>query len=341
MSLLSISQLKQTARQQSPTEAKVHAQIEKLTLKEASNGKPFYEIIFRDESDSMTLRAWADTAAFESCSSRRSGDFVGIEGNFSHTSAFGLDARGWEMVPLASEEIDLLLEGSPERKGLLDHSWNQINDAVDGIVDPRLKQLCNQFTSQYGTRFRRAAAARGNHHARRGGLLEHTSRMMESALALCSVYHDLNRDLLIAGVLFHDCGKLWETCPPERGFGIETQLRGELIGHLSIGIELINALWRDLPKEGFEDSIPSSEDVRLHLLHLVAAHHGQLEFGSPILPKTPEAALLHFIDNIDARLEMFSAAYQSISEQNSPLEWVRPLGVAPVRALPHYAPSIF
>ncbi len=161
--------------------------------------------------------------------------------------------------------------------------------------------------------------------------------MMGCALALCGVYPELNRDLLIAGVLFHDTGKLWETCPPERGFGIETDLRGELLGHLSIGIELINALWRELPKEGWETLSPTSEEVRLHLLHLVASHHGQLEFGSPILPKTPEATLLHFIDNIDARLEMFSAAYRSVlpaeGETAVPPEWVRALGVAPVLPL--------
>jgi 3'-5' exoribonuclease len=161
--------------------------------------------------------------------------------------------------------------------------------------------------------------------------------MMESALALCTVYPELHRDLLIAGVLFHDTGKLWETCPPERGFGIESEPRGELLGHLSIGIELVNMLWRDLPKEGWETMVPASEDVRLHLLHLVASHHGQLEFGSPVLPKTPEAALLHFVDNIDARMEMFLAAYASgNAAPNGQREWVRPLGVAPVTPLAHF-----
>ena len=335
MPYLSIAKLKQSAHQQSPVEASLRAQIEKLSLKEASNGKPFYEAVFRDESETMTLRAWTDTAAFECCSIRKQGDFVSIEGAFSYNGSFGLDARGWELNALAQDEIELLLEGSTERRDLLDRAWKQISVAVESIADPRLGQLCKQFIGQYGARFRRAAAARGNHHARRGGLLEHTSRMMESALALCRVYPELNRDLLIAGVLFHDTGKLWETCPPERGFGIETELRGELLGHLSIGIELINALWRELSKKTWEDLEPSSEDVRLHLLHLVASHHGQLEFGSPILPKTPEAAILHFIDNIDARLEMFSAAYQSVPEgEKSALDWVRPLGVAPVRSLP-------
>lgn len=336
--LLSIAELKKSARQNSPIEAVVHAQVEKLTLKEASNGKPFYEVLLRDESEGMTLRAWTDTAAFETCASGERGDFVSVEGLFNHSGSFGLDARGWQLDPLPEEAIDLLLEGSPERQLLLGKAWEQISKAVEIILDPRLRQLCTQFLDQYGARFRRSAAARANHHARRGGLLEHTSRMMECALALCGVYPELNRDLLIAGVLFHDTGKLWETCPPERGFGIETELRGELLGHLSIGIELINALWRELPRDGWDSLIPSSEEIRLHLLHLVAAHHGQLEFGSPVLPKTPEATILHFIDNIDARLEMFSAAYQAVSQDEvnsrTSLEWVRPLGVAPVPALP-------
>ncbi len=336
MPLLTISELKKRAREHSPCEAEIHAQIERITRKDASNGKPFQEVLFRDASDSMTLRAWADTAAFASCGESRAGDFVSVSGNFSHSSAFGLDAKGWEMDFLAEEATEALLEGSAERRELLDRHDATITKAVEGVTDPRIKALCLRFLSQYGDRFRRSAAARGNHHARRGGLLEHTARMMESALALSGVYPELNRDLMVAGVLFHDTGKLWETCPPERGFGIETELRGELLGHLSIGIELVNALWRELPKEGWETLTPPSEDVRLHLLHLVAAHHGQLEYGSPVLPKTPEAAVLHFIDNIDARMEMFLSAYQA---GKAPLEWVRPLGVAPVSPLPRHSPE--
>jgi len=337
MPLLTISELKKATREHSPQEASVHAQIEKITRKDATNGKPFYEVVFRDGSESMTLRAWADTAAFESSASLQAGDFVSLEGAFSHTAAFGMDARGWEMSLLQYEAVDALLEGSVPRRELLERAYCSITDAVGSLQDPRIKALCDQFLTHHGARFRRAAAARGNHHARRGGLLEHTSRMMESALALCGVYPELNRDLVIAGVLFHDTGKLWETCPPERGFGIESELRGDLLGHLSIGIELVNALWRDLSKdkESWEGLSPSSEDVRLHILHLVASHHGQLEFGSPILPKTPEAALLHFVDNIDARMEMFFAAYEAgASGQKGSRDWVRPLGVAPVTPLP-------
>jgi 3'-5' exoribonuclease len=341
MQLLTISELKKAVREHSPQEAVVHAQIEKITRKEASNGKPFYEAVFRDATESMILRAWTDGAAFEACGETPAGAFVMIEGHFSHSTAYGLDARGWEMSPLPEEAVELLLEGSSERIAMLERAYGIITDAVDSLKDPRLKDLCSRFLTLHGARFRRSAAARGNHHARRGGLLEHTSRMMESALALGMVYPELNRDLLIAGVLFHDTGKLWETCPPERGFGIESEPRGELLGHLSIGIELVNMIWRDLPKEEWELLTPPSEDVRLHLLHLVASHHGQLEFGSPVLPKTPEAALLHFVDNIDARMEMFLAAYASSNPvQNGPREWVRPLGVSPVTPLSPFSREI-
>ncbi|HYR59342.1 MAG TPA: HD domain-containing protein, partial [Chthoniobacteraceae bacterium] len=129
------------------------------------------------------------------------------------------------------------------------------------------------------------------------------------------VYPALNRDLLVAGVLFHDCGKLWENSLPADGFTMPFDERGELLGHITIGIELINALWRKLlatdEAAAWTTLAPASEDVRLHLLHLLAAHHGELQFGSPVVPKTPEAWVLHYVDNLDAKLEMMSAAYQS------------------------------
>ena len=342
--LQTISELKKAIRSRSTVESEIHAQVERLSRKEASNGKPFYEVVLRDPTESMTLRAWTDTSAYESCDSLQNGDFVSVEGCFQNNGSFGLDAKGWTLRALPPEAIAALLEGTSERRELLEQAYERIIDAVAMIGDPRIRALCDHFLAQHGPRFRRAAAARGNHHARRGGLLEHTSRMLECALALCGVYPEINRDLMIAGVLFHDTGKLWETCPPERGFGIESELRGELLGHLSIGIELVNSIWRELPKEEWSSMVPSSDDVRLHLLHLIAAHHGQLEFGSPILPKTPEAALLHFIDNIDARMEMFFSSYETASMNSggrgASLEWVRPLGVAPVNPLASYSSSL-
>ena len=135
---------------------------------------------------------------------------------------------------------------------------------------------------------------------------------MRVALAIAPLYPQLNVDLLIAGIVFHDSGKLWENHYPESGFVMDYDERGELVGHISIGLELVNSLWRRLSAENGEiwkSLTPASEDVRLHLLHLIGAHHGEQQFGSPVDPKTPEAMALHYIDNLDARLEMFAAGY--------------------------------
>jgi 3'-5' exoribonuclease len=144
-------------------------------------------------------------------------------------------------------------------------------------------------------------------------LVEHVAQMARSADAVATAYKNLNRDLLLAGVLFHDCGKLWENGLPADGFQMPFDERGELLGHITIGIELVNALWRKLltrdEAREWGGLHPASEDVRMHLLHLLASHHGELQYGSPVVPKTPEAWALHYVDNLDAKLEMMHAAY--------------------------------
>lgn len=329
----SISQLRQDSRT-GPLSCRIRGQVDELTKKEGSNGKPFWELKLRDSSEVLTLRAWTDTAAFDSCEETGRGACVEIEGEFLINGAFGLDGRRWRMKPLNAEESKELFSGSPEDAASIERDIAFLRGVVDGMADPRLRSLCEIFLEEHGERFRRAAAARVNHHAHRGGLLRHTAQMARAASALCDVYPHINRDLLLSGVLLHDSGKLWEMCPPELGFEMPREIRGELLGHITIGIELVNSLWRKLPLDPWKSLVPASEEVRLHLLHLIAAHHGELQFGSPVEPKTPEAILLHFVDNIDARLEMFSMAYEKQPEISPGIcERVRALNTSPVRPL--------
>jgi 3'-5' exoribonuclease len=332
-----ISQLRAEARTGALV-ARVHAQIEEIVRKDASNGKPFWEVRIRDAADSMTLKAWSDSPSFSTCDGLERGMPVAIEGEFS-VGIFGLDAKRWSVLPLPENEAQELLQGGEAERAAALAEFDFILQKVNSLTDPRLRALTEAFLAEFGSRFRRAAAARRNHHAFRGGLLRHTAQMMRCAEAICTAYPSLNRDLLIAGVLVHDCGKLWEMCPSETSFEIPRDLRGELLGHISIGIEVVNALWRKLPLENWKDLTPASEEVRLHLLHLIAAHHGELQFGSPVEPKTPEAITLHFIDNLDARLEMIFSSYQRLVEvAPGVFERVRGLNVSPVRALPASAP---
>jgi 3'-5' exoribonuclease len=314
--------------------ARVRGQVDELVKKESANGKPYWELKLRDAGDSLTLRAWTDTDAFRHCAEISRGDFLEVEGDFVVNGGFGLDARRWRLRTLDEEEIKSLLAGGTEESLSVDRDFGDVVRLAGEIRDPRLRGLCAIVLEEFGGRFKRAAAARFNHHAHRGGLLRHTGQMMRTADSVAQVYPDLNRDLLLTGVLFHDSGKLWEMCPPEAGFGIPREIRGELLGHISIGIELVNSLWRKLPLEDWKTLTPTTEDVRLHLLHLIASHHGELQFGSPVEPKTPEAIALNMVDNLDAKLEMLAMAYARQPEIAPGIhERVKSLNTSPVKPL--------
>jgi 3'-5' exoribonuclease len=310
MQLMTLSEIRRAAQNESVT-ARVHVQVESATAKVTREQKPYCELGLADACDRMTLRVWSDHPAYKACSALNRESFIELAAEFS-SSQYGLDAQKWNVRPLTQQEKNELLQGPAELRAKQNADWQFIGATTAKITDPRLRALCDAFVKEWGERFRRTAAARKNHHARRGGLVEHTAQMMRVATAIAPLYAQLNADLLIAGILFHDSGKLWENHYPESGFVMDYDERGELVGHISIGLELVNSLWRKISAENgdsWKNLTPPSEDVRLHLLHLIGAHHGEQQFGSPVDPKTPEAMALHYIDNLDARLEMFAAGY--------------------------------
>ncbi|HEX4084426.1 MAG TPA: HD domain-containing protein [Chthoniobacteraceae bacterium] len=312
--LLSINALR-AAAQASRTSARVHGQIYSLVQKETQQRKPYWEMVLADAETRFTLRAWNDSPTFRQCAELAQGGFVEVTGEFEASPNFGLDAKTWVCRALEPDEIEALLAGPPALREKQAADYAYIQENVAAIGDPRLKAVCTVFLEELGERFRRTAGARNNHHARRGGLVEHTAQMMRAAIALCGVYSFLNRDLLTAGVLLHDSGKMWENVLPADGFVMPYDERGEMMGHISIGMELTNRLWRQLEKQpGYDEwkkMTPRVDDLRLHLTHLILSHHGELQFGSPVAPKTPEAFALHYIDNLDAKMEMATLAYQN------------------------------
>jgi 3'-5' exoribonuclease len=329
MELMTLKQVRQAA-QTGAIQVSVHVQVEAANAKMTREQKPFCELILADTADRMTLRVWSDHPSFKACDKLSAGDFLEIAGEFYQHQQYGIDARNWKARPLRAEERQHLLQGPADLRAKQAADWDYIVATTGAIADPRLAALCALFLADLGERFRRTAGARSYHHARRGGLVEHTAQMMRTAEAIAPLYPQLNLDLLIAGVLFHDSGKLWENQLPADGFTMGYDERGELLGHISIGLELVNSIWRKLQtpenEKAWASLAPASEDVRLHLLHLIGAQHGEPQFGSPVSPKTPEAMALNYIDNLDARLEMFAAGYP-IAKTLAPriFERVRPL----------------
>ena len=313
-----ISELKQNTSE-NPTTATVDTQLQKCVTKTTKSGKPYLQITLTDAIEQFSLKIWENLPQFTSIQKIGLDSFIRLEGDWTQNQ-YGIDANRWQFRLLNEGEIQQFLIGDPKTNETQTRDWEDIIKFTSNINDPRLNQLCRNFFDVHADQFRRTAAARKNHHARRGGLIEHVAQMMRCAVAISAVYEDLNQDLLIAAILFHDCGKLWENSYPERGFTQPYDMQGEMLGHIPLGINLVDKLWHEMisscieTKETWKNLTPSNEEVRIHLLHLIASHHGTYEFGSPTLPRTPEAHILHHIDNIDAKYEMMKLAYQSAPE---------------------------
>lgn len=300
-----------------PIVAAIHAQLQSRAIRATKGGKPFFELVFADSTGNFSLKIWSDSPIYGAAEKLTDGIILRLEADWTQNS-YGVNPNNLAWHHLDESAIADFLAGDPETRYKQEADFAEIQRLCASIRDPRLHGLCAHFLTQMGDRFRRTAAAKKNHHARRGGLVEHVAQMMRSAAALCPVYSQLNRDLMLTGVLFHDCGKLWENSYPEDGFAQIHSLHGEMLGHIPLGIELVNKLWNELlatpEAESWKSLKPSTEATRLHLLHLIGSHHGQYEFGSPVLPRTPEAFALHYIDNLDAKMEMVYDAYAQSTE---------------------------
>ena len=345
MDFLSIRDLKQGAGPV-PQSVGFRAQLEKCLQKTTKTGNPFYELTFADAEETLVLRVWNNTSMFDLCGQLRNGQFVEVSGEFGlGNDGRSIDGKKWVARVLDEKETAELLAGSGSLRAKQEEDYAFIEMTVAAMSDPRIAGLCEGFLEQFGERFKRTGAARDYHHARRGGLVEHVAQMMRSAVQICEAYSMLNRDLLVAGVLFHDVGKLWENVYEEKGFTMPYTEISELIGHIPLGMEIVNKLWRELLdedglREEWQDLEPASERVRLHLLHLIVSHHGELAFGSPVVPKTPEAQALHYIDNLDAKMEMFDRGYEVAPELAKQVyDRVRPLPGRLVAPLPVFIES--
>lgn len=343
MSPITIAAIKEQSGE-IPIHAAIHAQLQSRATRMTKGGKPYFELVFADATGSFSLKIWSDSPLYQAAAELAENTVLRLEAEWTQNS-YGVNPNklAWHYLDeIATADF---LAGDPETREKQDRDFAEIRRLCDSIHDPRLHGLCEIFLTQMGPRFRRTAAARKNHHARRGGLVEHVAQMMRAAEALCPVYQNLNRDLLLTGILFHDCGKLWENSYPEDGFAQIHSIYGEMLGHIPLGIELVNKLWADLLEIAETDSWkshkPATEITRLHLLHLIGSHHGQFEFGSPVLPRTPEAFALHHLDNLDAKLEMVRDAYSQANEIVPGIyERIFPLANHLVKPLPAFSPLV-
>lgn len=181
---------------------------------------------------------------------------------------------------------------------------------LHSVEDPPLRHLLRYLFEErqdIWEKFRKAPAAKKFHHAYLGGLLEHVVSLLALADAYARTHPDVRRDLLLSGVILHDLGKIDElTYFPV----IDYTDQGRLLGHIILGYERVNQAIAELRDRGVE----FPENLRLALLHMILAHHGEKAWGSPVEPHTYEAQVLHFLDNLDAKAWMFRQARESEEE---------------------------
>ena len=177
--------------------------------------------------------------------------------------------------------------------------WLELRGMVAALADLNLKALLEAMLDDedIAARYRRAPAAKQIHHAYLGGLLEHVLSLCALARATAPRYPFVDCDLLLAGVVLHDIGKIYEL-NYERGFSYSSD--GQLLGHINIALRMVAEKLRGLP-----DFPPP---LRTLVEHMILSHHGQLEFGSPKLPQFPEALLLHYLDDMDSKMESHAGA---------------------------------
>lgn len=224
------------------------------------------------------------------------GDVVLVNGSVqSYNGQFQVKINNMEKMA-EEESVDFLPKGDFD-ENLLYEEFVQFVD--NNLSDKYIRSLFEQFKNDRDVvaKFKKMPAAKNVHHAYIGGLLEHTFSVVKLAVMMAK-YYKVNRDLLIAGAIFHDIGKIFEL---DISKGFDYTDSGKLIGHLLLGIELVNNYCRN---------IPNFPDTYRHIInHMVASHHGLLEYGSPKKPKTLEAIILHHIDDMDAKVNTFRSIF--------------------------------
>jgi 3'-5' exoribonuclease len=259
------------------------------SLAQKKDGNNFLNITLSDKSGRVKGVVWDNVE--DIAANFASGDIVHIEGNINEYKGL-LQLTVKKMGACPADSIDPG-EFLPATSRDVDGMFERLLKITDAFETGPLKALLEAFwhDETFVHQFKTAPAAKKMHHAYIGGLLEHTLSMVTLADKIARHYNGIDREMLIAGTILHDIGKIKEF---EYKFRIDYSDEGRLLNHIIIGIEMIDN------KLKYIDGFP--EDQAMLLKHMVISHHGAKEFGSPEPPKTIEAVLLNYIDEIDSKV---------------------------------------
>lgn len=278
---------------------KVGAAVDQyLLIKESTKGvttmgKPFMTLILQDKSGSIESKLW--DAGDEQAQMYPAGVIVQIGGEIQDYRG-KMQLRIKQIRPVRPEEpiqVTDLVQSSETPKEQL---FEELQQYLFDITNPTINRITRQLVKKHEQAFITFPAATKNHHEYASGLIDHVTSMLRLGKSIADLYPTLNRDLLYAGIILHDIGKVIELSGP---ISTVYTVKGNLLGHISIMVSEIELVAQELELDG--------EEVML-LQHMVLSHHGKEEWGSPKKPMIQEAEILHYIDNIDAKMNTLKRA---------------------------------
>jgi 3'-5' exoribonuclease len=274
-------------------------------VKSKKNGDLYLSVILADRSGQLQANMWDNVA--DALDAFEQDDFVKVKGVIHKYNG------RWQLTMhkvrrLEEQEIEYSDYIAKTTKDI-EQLWRMLSEFVESLKNPWLKGLVKEFMADeaIATAYKNAPAAKTLHHAFVGGLLDH----VVSLFTLCDLavrnYPQVDRDLLLTGAFLHDIGKVHELAY-QRSIAYTT--KGQLLGHMIIELEMLHQKIARLP--GFPD------ELKVLIEHMIISHHGQYEFGSPKLPMFPEALMLHYLDDLDSKMESMRAQFEREAELDSP-----------------------
>jgi 3'-5' exoribonuclease len=274
-------------------------------VKSKKNGELYLSLILADRSGQLQANMWDNVG--DAISNFDQDDFIKVKGILHKYNG------RWQMTvhkirKLGESEIDYS-DYLPKTSKDVDKLWQTVCDYVASFQNPWLKSLLEAFMADEAlvAAYKNAPAAKTLHHAFVGGLLDHVVSLFNVCDLASRNYPQVNRDLLLAGAFLHDIGKLHELSYQR---SITYTTKGQLLGHMIIELEMLHEKLAGLP--GFP------AELKILLEHLIISHHGQYEFGSPKLPMFPEALMLHYLDDLDSKMEAMRAQFEREADLETP-----------------------
>jgi 3'-5' exoribonuclease len=259
-------------------------------VRQKKTGEPYLSMVLGDRTGELEAKMWDNVT--EVLDTFERDDFVKVKGLMQiYQNRPQLTVH--KMIKVDEKTVDFV-DYFPASKRDPEEMFAELRGIVAGISNPHLRGLLEAFLNDEALArvYRLAPAAKSVHHAYLGGLLEHVLSLCTLSRFTAGHYQNIDLDLLLAGVILHDIGKVTELTY-ERSFGYSNE--GQLLGHIVIGLRMFYqklAMFPDFPPP-----------LRTLLEHLIVSHHGELEYGSPKIPLFPEAMLLHHLDNMDSKME--------------------------------------